>query len=87
MEGNRRKMGKAKNDALVPCRVVLRIHEREKRLLSRNTEANQSFQIEIGPGVYERVFLTYRNAVITAVKRVAGFFCTTASERNELFSI
>ena len=48
----------AKNDALVPCRIVLRIYEREKRLLSRNTQANQPFQIYIGPGVYERVFLT-----------------------------
>ena len=76
-------MGKAKNDALVPCRIVLRIYECEKRLLSRNTEANQSFQRDIGPGVYERVFLFYRNAVITAVKLVAGIFCTTASERNE----
>ena len=41
----------------------------------QNTETYRSFQLEIGPGAYKRAFLTHRNAVTTAVKRVAGMFC------------
>ena len=53
------------------------VYERAKRHMSRNTEAYQFFQLDIGPGAYKRAFLTHRNAVTTAVKRVAGMSCTT----------
>ena len=48
------------------------MYERAKRHMSRNTEAYQSFKLDIGPGAYKRAFLTHRNAVTTAVNRVAG---------------
>ena len=48
------------------------MYERAKRHMSRNTEAYQSFQLDIGPGAYKRAFLTHRNVVTTAVKRVAS---------------
>ena len=51
------------------------MHERAKRHLSRNTDGYQTFQLDKEPGAYERVFLTHRNAVTTAVKRVAGTPC------------
>ena len=57
------------------------MYERAKRHMSRNTEAYQSFQLDIGPGTYKRAFLTHRNAVITAVKRVAGAPCVTLAEK------
>ena len=47
------------------------MYERAKRRMSRNTEAYQHFQLDSGPGAYKRAFLTHRNAVTTAVKRVA----------------
>ena len=53
------------------------VYERAKRHMSRKTEAYQPFQLDIGPGTYERVFLTHRNAVVTAVTRVAGMSCAT----------
>ena len=56
------------------------MYEREKRHMSRNTEAYQSFQLDIGPGAYKRALLTHRNAVTTAVKRVAGAPCVTEDE-------
>ena len=56
------------------------MYERAKRHISRNTEAYQSFQLDIGPGAYKRAFLTHRNAVTTAVKRVAGAPCITEKE-------
>ena len=60
------------------------MYERAKRHMSRNTEAYQSFQLDIGPGAYKRAFLTYRNAVTTAVKRVAGAPCVTEVEKKEV---
>ena len=72
-------MGKAKIDDLFPCG-----NEFAKRHLSRNSEAYQSFQLDMGPGAHRRAFLTHRNAVTTAVKRVAGMSCTTQRERKEV---
>ena len=60
------------------------MYERAKRHMSRNTEAYQSFQLDIGPGAYMRAFLTHRNAVTTAVKRVAGTPCVTEDEKKEV---
>ena len=60
------------------------MYERAKRHMSRNTEAYQSFQLDIGPGAYKRAFLTHRNAVTTAVKRVAGAHCVTENEKKEV---
>ena len=60
------------------------MYERAKRHMYRNTEAYQSFQLEIGPRAYKRSFLTHRNAVTTAVKRVAGAPCATETEMREV---
>ena len=60
------------------------MYERGKRHMSRNTEAYQSFQLDIGPVAYKRAFLTHRNAVTTAVKRVAGAPCVTENEKREV---
>ena len=60
------------------------VYERAKRHLSQNTEAYRSYQLDIEPGAYMRAFLTHRNAVTTAVKRVAGMSCTTEKERKEV---
>ena len=60
------------------------MYERAKRHMSRNTEAYQSFQLDIGPGAYKKAFLTHRNAVTTAVKRVAGAPCVTEDEKKEV---
>ena len=59
------------------------VYERAKRQMSRNTEAYQSYQLDIGPGAYKRAFLTHRNAATTAVKRVAGMSCTTEQKKKE----
>ena len=60
------------------------MYERAKRHTSRNTEAYQYLQVDIGPGAYKRAFLTHRNAVTTAVKRVAGSPCVTEDEMREV---
>ena len=60
------------------------MYERAKRHMSRNTEAYQSFQLDIGSGAYKRAFLTHRNAVTTAVKQVAGTPCVTETENREV---
>ena len=60
------------------------MYERAKRHMSRNTEAYQSLQLDIGPEAYRRAFLTHRNAVTTAVKRVAGAPCVTEDEKKEV---
>ena len=52
--------------------------------MSRNTEVYQSFQLDIGPGAYKRAFMTHRNSVTTAVKRVAGAPCATEVEKREV---
>ena len=59
------------------------MYERAKRHMSRNTEAYQSFQQDIGPGAYRRAFLTRKNAVTNAVKGVAGAPCETEDEKRE----
>ena len=55
-----------------------------KRHMSSNTEAYQSSQLDIEPGAYKRAFLTHRNAVTTAVKRVATAPCVTETEKREV---
>ena len=60
------------------------IYDRAKRHMSRNTEAYQSFQLDIGPGAYKRAFLRDRNAVTTAVKQEAGAPCVTEAEKREV---
>ena len=60
------------------------MYERMDRHLSRNTEAYQSFQLDIGPGAYKRAFLTHKNAVTTAVKRVAEAPCVPETEKREV---
>ena len=52
--------------------------------MSRNTEAYQSFLLDIGPGAYTRALLTHRNAVTTEVKRVAGMSCPTEQVKREV---
>ena len=64
-------------------RAIERIWARQ-RLMTRNTEAYQSFQLDIRPGAYKRAFLTHRNAVTTAVKRVAGAPCLIEVEKREV---
>ena len=41
-------------------------------------------KLDIEPGAYKRVFQTHRNAVTTAVKRVAGRLCVTDQEKKEV---
>ena len=60
------------------------MYERAKRHMSRNTEAYRSFQLDIGTGAYKRAFFTHRNAVTTAVKRLAGAPCVTENEKREV---
>ena len=60
------------------------MYERAKCHMSRNTEAYQSFQLDIRPGAYRRTFLTHINAVTTAVKRVARAPCVTDTEKREV---
>ena len=61
--------------------------ERAKRHMSRNTEAYQSFHLDVGPVAYMRAFLTHRNAVTTAVKRVSGMFCTAENEKKRSYKL
>ena len=42
-------MVKAKVDAFVQCSDDVMMYERAKRHMSKNTEAYQSFQLDIGP--------------------------------------
>ena len=63
------------------------MYELAKRHLSRNTEAYQSFQLDIGPGAYKRAFLTHRNAVTTAERQVAGAPCVIEVEKREVLLI
>ena len=67
-------------------RVVMTswMYERAKCHMSRNTEACQSIQLDIGPGAYKRAFFTHRNAVTIAVKQVAGANCVTENEKREV---
>ena len=60
------------------------MYERAKRHMSKNTEAYQSFQLDIGPGANKRAFLTHRNAVTRAVTQVAGAPCVTEVEKKEV---
>ena len=60
------------------------MYERAKRQMSRNTEAYQSFQLDIGPGAYKRASLTHRNAVTMAVKRIAGAPCVIEAEKRKV---
>ena len=73
--------------SLMPCFRALMtswMYDCAKLHMSRNTVANQSFQLDRGPGAYKRVFLLHRNAVTTALKRVAGAPCATEAGKREI---
>ena len=63
------------------------VYERAKRHMSRNTKAYQSFQLNIGPVAYKRTFLTHRNAVKTAVKRVAGMALRLKTRKKRSYGL
>ena len=61
--------------------------ERAKRHLSRNTEAYQSFQRDIGPGASKKAFQAQRNAVTAAVKQVLESPCITEHDKNRFYKL
>ena len=67
-------------------RVVMTswMYERAKRHMSRNTEAYQSIQLDIGAGAYKTAFLTHMNAVTTWVVRVVGPPCVTEQDKKQV---
>ena len=67
-----------------PAVMMSWVYEPAKRHNSRNTEAYQIFQLNIGSCAYKRAFLTHRNAVTIAVKRVAGMSWTAKNEKREV---
>ena len=68
-------MVKAKVDALVPTLEASYVQEHGSLSI---------LPARYRTGAYKRAFLTHRNDVTTAVKRVAGASCATEAEKREV---
>ena len=53
------------------------LYEYAKKHMSEHGRVYSVYQLDIGAGAFKRVFVTHRNAVTTAVKRISR-----TSERN-----
>ena len=53
------------------------LYEYAKKQISKHGRVHSVYQLDIGAGAFKRVYVTHRNAVTTAVKRISR-----TSERN-----
>ena len=49
--------------------MTVRLYEHAKKRMTKHSRVYSSFQLDIGPVVFKRAFVSRRNAVTTAVKR------------------
>ena len=47
------------------------LYEYAKKHMSKHGRVNSVYQLDIGAGAFKRAFVTHRNAVTTAVKRIS----------------
>ena len=52
--------------------------------MSKHDRVNSGFQLDIGVGAFKRAFVTHRNAVTTAVKRIARTSERSGKEKEEM---
>ena len=62
------------------------VYERAKRQMYRNTEAYQSFKLDIRPGAYTRAFVTHRNCAYSGKMSSWDFLHTMSGGKRGLTS-
>ena len=60
------------------------LYEYAKKHMSKHRRVNSAYQLDIGSGAFERVFVTHRNAVNTAMKRTSRTSECDGREREEV---
>ena len=60
------------------------LYEYAKKHMSKHGRVYSEYQLDIGAGAFKRAFVTHRNAVTTAVKRISRTSERSGSERAEM---
>ena len=60
------------------------LYEYAKKHMSKHGRVYSGYQLEIGAGAFKRTFVTHRNAVTTAVKRISRTSELSGKEKAEM---
>ena len=60
------------------------LYEYAKKHMSKHDRVYSGYQLDIGAGAFKRVFVTHRNAVTTAVKRIFRTSERSGKEKEEM---
>ena len=60
------------------------LYEYAKKHMSKHGRVYSEYQLEIGAGAFKRAFVTHRNAVTTAVKRISRTSERSGNEKAEM---
>ena len=58
------------------------LYEYAKKHMSKHSRVYSAYQLDIGGGAFKRAFITHRNAVTTAVKRILGQVYVTGERKK-----
>ena len=58
--------------------------EYAKKHMSKHGRVYSGYQLDIGAGIFKRAFVTHRNAVTTAVKRISRTSERSGKEKEEM---
>ena len=61
------------------------LYEYAKKHMSKHGRVYSTYQLDIGAGAFKRAFVTHRNAVTTAVKRISRMSERDGREKEEMF--
>ena len=61
------------------------LYEYAKKHMSKHGRVYSGYQLDIGAGVFKRAFVTHRNAVTTAVKKISRTSERSGKEKEEMF--
>ena len=60
------------------------LYENAKKHMSTHGRVYSGYQLDIGAGAFKRAFVTHRNAVTTAVKRISWTSECSGKEKEEM---
>ena len=60
------------------------LYEYAKKHMSKHGRVYSGYQLDIGAGAFKRAFVTYRNAVTTAVKRISRTSERSGKQKEEM---
>ena len=64
--------------------MIACLYEYAKKHMSKHSRVYSAYQLDLGGGAFKRAFVTHRNAVTTALKRISRTSESEGREREEI---